>query len=63
LGKAAVDILSLASGGSSIYHEVPMQRIARDMHAVNLHTLMTPETNLELYGRLLCGLEPNSQYI
>lgn len=63
LSKAAVDTLSLASGGSSIYSDVPMQRITRDMHAVNLHALMLPDTNDELYGRVLCGLEPNSQYI
>jgi alkylation response protein AidB-like acyl-CoA dehydrogenase len=63
LGKAAVDTLSLASGGSSIYSEVPMQRITRDMHAVNLHALMVPDTNFELYGRVLCGLQPNTPYI
>ena len=63
LCKTAVDILSSASGGSSIYSKVPMQRIARDMHVVSLHALMVPSTNFELYGRVLCGLEPNSQYI
>ncbi|MEV6926505.1 acyl-CoA dehydrogenase family protein [Dactylosporangium sp. NPDC051485] len=63
LGKAAVDVLSMASGGSSIYSDVPMQRIVRDMYAVNLHALMVPSTNFELYGRVLCGLEPNSAYI
>ena len=40
-----------------------MQRVVRDMYAVNLHALMVPSTNLELYGRVLCGLEPNSPYI
>ncbi|MDG4792776.1 acyl-CoA dehydrogenase family protein [Micromonospora sp. WMMD1082] len=63
LGRAAVDILSRASGGSSIYSAAPMQRIVRDMHAVALHALMVPETNFELYGRILCGLEPNTAYI
>jgi alkylation response protein AidB-like acyl-CoA dehydrogenase len=63
LTKAAVDSLSLASGGSSAYTKVPIQRITRDIHVVNLHALMTPETNYELYGRILLGLEPNTQYI
>jgi alkylation response protein AidB-like acyl-CoA dehydrogenase len=63
LGKDAVDRLSLASGGSSIYQDVPMQRIVRDMYAANLHALMVPDTNFELYGRILCGLEPNTLYI
>src|SRR6266545_566595 len=52
-----------ASGGSSSYSHVPIQRIARDILAVNLHALMHPNTNAELYGRVLCGLEPNSLYI
>jgi alkylation response protein AidB-like acyl-CoA dehydrogenase len=63
LAKEAVDIFATASGGSSIYSDVPIQRIARDIAAVNLHALMHPNTNTELYGRVLCGLEPNTLYI
>lgn len=63
LAKESVDILNTASGGSSIYSHVPMQRIHRDVDAVNLHALMHPDTNAELYGRILCGLEPNTLYI
>lgn len=63
LSKEAVDILAGASGGSSIYQDVAMQRIVRDIQAVNLHALMHPDTNAELFGRVLCGLEPNSIYI
>jgi alkylation response protein AidB-like acyl-CoA dehydrogenase len=63
LGKEAVDILNTASGGSSIYTTVPIQRIARDIQAVNMHALMHPDTNAELYGRILCGLPPNTLYI
>ncbi|MEU2172255.1 acyl-CoA dehydrogenase family protein [Micromonospora chersina] len=63
LAREAVDILAGASGGSSIYLDVPMQRFARDIQAINLHALMHPNTNLELYGRALCGLEPNTLYI
>ncbi len=63
LAKEAVDILATASGGSSIYSGIPIQRINRDVQAVNLHALMHPNTNFELYGRVLCGLEPNTLYI
>ncbi|MFI5621379.1 acyl-CoA dehydrogenase family protein [Streptomyces sp. NPDC051567] len=63
LAKEAVDIFQTASGGSSIYLDVPIQRISRDVQAVNLHALMHPDTNTELYGRVLCGLEPNTLYI
>lgn len=63
LAREAVDILADASGGSSIYTDVPIQRIARDVQAISLHALMHPNTNTELYGRVLCGLDPNTQYI
>ena len=63
LAKEAVDVLASASGGSSIYRDVPIQRIARDVNAVNLHALMHPDTNFELYGRVLCGLSPDTLYI
>lgn len=63
LAKEAVDIYAMSSGGTSIYSDVPIQRIQRDVQAVNLHALMNPNTNAELYGRVLCGQEPNSLYI
>ncbi|GAA0948227.1 acyl-CoA dehydrogenase family protein [Nonomuraea longicatena] len=63
LAREATDILASASGGSSIYLDVPIQRIARDVQAIGLHALMNPDTNAELYGRVLCGLEPDTLYI
>lgn len=61
--KEAVDILNTASGGSSVYSDVPMQRIHRDMQTINLHGVMHPNTNTETYGRVLCGLEPNTMFL
>lgn len=61
--KEAVEILDSASGGSSIYRDVPIQRIERDVKTLNLHAIVHPATNLELYGRIICGLEPNTPYI
>ncbi|MFJ3338684.1 acyl-CoA dehydrogenase family protein [Streptomyces sp. NPDC086766] len=63
LAKEAVTVLAGASGGSSVYSDAPMQRIARDIQAVNLHALMNPDTNSELYGRVLCGQEPDTLYL
>ncbi|MFE7565171.1 acyl-CoA dehydrogenase family protein [Kitasatospora sp. NPDC057500] len=63
LAKHAVDLLVSISGGTSIFLDVPLQRIARDIQAVALHALINPDTNAELYGRALCGLEPNTLYI
>jgi 3-hydroxy-9,10-secoandrosta-1,3,5(10)-triene-9,17-dione monooxygenase len=61
--REAVEVLNNASGGSSIYSHVPIQRIMRDVQALNLHGVMHPDTNLELYGRVLCGLEPDTHYL
>ncbi len=60
LAKEVIDILSMASGGSSIYSAVPIQRIARDIQAANLQGMIQPTTNLELYGRIRCGVAPNT---
>ncbi|ADJ48574.1 acyl-CoA dehydrogenase [Amycolatopsis mediterranei S699] len=63
LCKQAVDLIATISGGSSIFHDVPITRIQRDVNAVAIHALTNPDTSLELYGRLLCGLEPNTDYL
>jgi alkylation response protein AidB-like acyl-CoA dehydrogenase len=61
--KETGDALAAASGGSSLHTDVPIQRIERDIKALNLHAIMHPDTNFELYGRLACGLPPNTQYL
>ncbi|MEU5727384.1 acyl-CoA dehydrogenase, partial [Micromonospora sp. NPDC047738] len=47
----------------SLHTDVPIQRIERDIKALNLHAIMHPDTNFELYGRLTCGLPSNTQYL
>jgi alkylation response protein AidB-like acyl-CoA dehydrogenase len=61
--KEAVDVLNTASGGSSLYSDVPIQRIHRDVQAINLNGIVHPNTNAETYGRVLCGLEPNTNLL
>ena len=61
--KEAVDILNSASGGSSVYQDVAIQRIQRDVQVLNLHAILHPSTNLELYGRIVCGLDANTPYV
>ncbi|MEV8513826.1 acyl-CoA dehydrogenase family protein [Dactylosporangium sp. NPDC051484] len=63
LAHEAVTTLAMASGGSSIHSSVPIQRIQRDVQAITLHALNLPANNLELYGRVLCGLEPNTFFV
>lgn len=60
LARNAVDTLFTASGASSIIRTVPIQRYQRDIQALANHAVMAPATNMELYGRVLCGLPPNT---
>lgn len=61
--KEAVDILNTASGASAVYSDQAMQRIERDVQTINVHAILHPNTNTELYGRVLCGLEPNTFFL
>jgi 3-hydroxy-9,10-secoandrosta-1,3,5(10)-triene-9,17-dione monooxygenase len=58
--RDAVDTLFYASGAAAIQSSLPIQRFQRDMQALANHAIMHPQTNVELYGRVLCGLEPNT---
>jgi 3-hydroxy-9,10-secoandrosta-1,3,5(10)-triene-9,17-dione monooxygenase len=60
LAREAVDTLFFASGASSIQAHVAIQRFQRDMQALANHAIMHAPTAIELYGRVLCGLEPNT---
>lgn len=59
----AAESLGDESGGASIYTTSPIQRAVRDLHALTMHATMHAKTNSELYGRVLCGLPPNTMYI
>jgi len=63
VSRQAVEILYGAGGGSSSYSDTPIQRIFRDVRAVSQHALMNPDTNAELYGRVLYVLDPGTLYI
>jgi 3-hydroxy-9,10-secoandrosta-1,3,5(10)-triene-9,17-dione monooxygenase len=60
LSRGVAHLLLEGSGASAIHNEVPIQRIVRDLDALAQHAVLHPKTNLELYGRVLCGLEPHS---
>ncbi|WP_419961816.1 acyl-CoA dehydrogenase family protein [Psychrobacillus sp. BM2] len=57
--QEAIEILMTAGGGSAVSENNPLNLIASDIRASNVHAVMTPTTNLELYGRILCGQGPN----
>jgi 3-hydroxy-9,10-secoandrosta-1,3,5(10)-triene-9,17-dione monooxygenase len=60
LAREVVDQLFAASGATAIQPHVPIQRFQRDIQALANHAIMSPSTTTELYGRHLCGLEPNT---
>jgi alkylation response protein AidB-like acyl-CoA dehydrogenase len=60
LARQTVDLLFHSSGASAIQSHVPIQRFQRDMQALANHAVMHAPTGIELYGRVLCGLEPNT---
>ncbi|MEU9603410.1 acyl-CoA dehydrogenase family protein [Streptomyces sp. NPDC048057] len=63
LCKEAADLVGSASGASSLHREVPIQRIVRDLNALHLHSFVNPAANLELYGRVLSGLDANTPFL
>ena len=63
LCKEAADLLGSASGASSLRSDVPIQRTIRDLHAFSLHSFINPATSLELYGRVLSGLDPGTPFL
>ena len=63
LCRDAVNLLLGASGGSSVSETNAMQRIWRDVNTANLHAVVSPATNMELYGRILLGQPPHTTMV
>ncbi|GAA2059779.1 acyl-CoA dehydrogenase family protein [Streptomyces cheonanensis] len=59
----ATDALHDVSTASSLARDQHFQRFRRDLAGLTRHGMMTPFTNLELHGRLLLGLEPDTHYL
>jgi alkylation response protein AidB-like acyl-CoA dehydrogenase len=58
--RKAVDLCFHGSGAGAIQSHIPIQRFQRDMQALANHAVMHAPTGIELYGRVLCGLDPNT---
>lgn len=58
-----VEILFRESGATGTRLHSPMNRAYSDLQTMNNHGLLKLETNNEMYGRLLMGLEPNTPLI
>jgi 3-hydroxy-9,10-secoandrosta-1,3,5(10)-triene-9,17-dione monooxygenase len=53
-----IDILASACGGSFASVGHPLNRIWHDARVASLHASLVPSTVFELYGRMICGLDP-----
>jgi alkylation response protein AidB-like acyl-CoA dehydrogenase len=56
--REAADLLVMMCGASSMAEVNYLQQVYRDITTVTLHALLRPSVMLELYGRVLCGLDP-----
>jgi 3-hydroxy-9,10-secoandrosta-1,3,5(10)-triene-9,17-dione monooxygenase len=63
LCRQAVSVLYSASGASVIMKDVPFQRFYRDIQALSQHAAMLLNTNLEVHGRVIVGLDPGTPFI
>jgi alkylation response protein AidB-like acyl-CoA dehydrogenase len=61
--REAADVIQSASGANAIHKKDPLQRMLRDMHVISVHSLLLPTTNSEIYGRVLCGLDPDTAFL
>jgi len=59
----AADIIIEASGGSFAATFNPLNHFWRDIRTGTLHAFSNPTTNMELYGRLLCGQPANTPLV
>jgi 3-hydroxy-9,10-secoandrosta-1,3,5(10)-triene-9,17-dione monooxygenase len=60
LAKEAVAILFNASGATAIQRSVPIQRFHRDIQGLALHGMILLNSSLEVHGRVLLGLDPET---
>ncbi|MFJ8844682.1 acyl-CoA dehydrogenase family protein [Streptomyces cyaneofuscatus] len=63
LAKEAVDLLYTQSGATVIQRSVPLQRFHRDAHGLAQHAMLLLSSNLEVQGRVLLGLDPDTVFL
>lgn len=56
--REVAETVALVCGASTMAEINPMQLIYRDIQTASLHALLRPSLMLEVYGRVLCGLDP-----
>ncbi|MFG2879455.1 hypothetical protein ACGFYU_31370 [Streptomyces sp. NPDC048337] len=54
----------MQGGGRSVIHRsVALQRFHRDIEGLSLHALVQLNANLEVQGRVLLGLDPETDFL
>ncbi|MEI4771777.1 acyl-CoA dehydrogenase family protein [Psychrobacillus sp. FJAT-51614] len=63
LCKEAIDLMVAGAGSIFAYNNNQFQLVYRDFITMHLHGFITPSSLIETYGRVMCGLEPNSYFV
>ncbi|MEV4874881.1 acyl-CoA dehydrogenase family protein [Streptomyces cyaneofuscatus] len=63
LTKEALEALHSISGAGALSRKAHFQRFYRDLQGLSRHGLMAPNMGLEVHGRTLLGLDPDSLYL
>ena len=63
LSRACVNQLFEASSASQTMLAADIQRYFRDVNVLHQHAAIQPNSGDEVYGRVLAGLEPNSEIV
>ena len=63
LCREAVALLGEAAGSGAQMLDQPFQRAVRDINTISTHVVFDIDTVLELHGRSLVGLPPNSMLV
>jgi len=63
LSRACVNQLFEASSASHTLLAADIQRYFRDINVLHQHAAIQPNSGDEVYGRVLAGLEPNSEIV
>ncbi|QQQ80054.1 acyl-CoA dehydrogenase family protein [Saccharothrix sp. 6-C] len=63
LVKEAVEALQTIAGASALSRSASFQRYHRDLLGLTTHGLMSPDMSLEVHGRVLVGLDPETPFL
>lgn len=63
LCKEAIDLMTAGAGSVFSYNQNLFQLFYRDFLSMHLHGFITPSSLIETYGRVMCGLEPNTYFV